>query len=117
MAFELFSAPEEVSLREEEKYALIEIHGRKPSVHHVGTQPRRLSLKIKVLRSERLPSVEEFINRLREKMQEKSPELLMIGDEVVGNFVIERMSTIYKRTDYKGTLLQAIVDLELLEVD
>ena len=117
LVFELFLTPEEVSLREEEKYALVEIYGRKPSVHHVGTRPRRVELKIKLLRSERMPSVEDYVNLFKEKMQEKSPELLMIGDEVVGNFVIERMDTLYVRTDHRGTILQAILKLKLLEVE
>jgi len=116
MAFELLTVPEEISVKDEEKYVPIEIYGRKPSIHHVGTQPRRLSIKIKALRSELMPSVEEYINQFRDKMKEKSPQLLMIGDEVIGNFVIERMNTVYLRTDHKGTILQAVIELELLEV-
>ena len=117
MAFELFLTPEEVSMKDEERYATVEIYGRKPSVHHVGTQPRRLSLKIKALKSKHIPSVEEYLAQFRDKMQEKSPEILMIGDEVIGNFVIEKMSTVYQRTDHKGTVLQALIDLELLEAE
>jgi len=115
LTFELFLTPEEVRVREKENYVPVEIYGQKPSLQHIKTELKRIPLKIKVFRTKETDP-KEFLQNIKALMERKEPQPLVIGDEYLGDFVIEELTTIYKRTDQYGNPLALILEINLLEV-
>ena len=115
LTFELFLTPEEFRIREKENYATIDVYGQKPSLQHTKTELKRIPLKIKVFRTKEIEP-KEFLQNVKALMQRKESQPLVIGDEYLGDFVIEELTTIYKRTDQYGNPLALILEINLLEV-
>ena len=115
LTFELFLTPEELRIRERENYASIDIYGQKPSLQHTKTELKRIPLKVKVFRTKEMEP-KEFLQNVKALMERKEPQPLVIGDEYLGDFVIEELTTIYKRTDRYGNPLALILEINLLEV-
>ncbi|KAA0257219.1 hypothetical protein FHQ18_11685 [Deferribacter autotrophicus] len=53
--------------------------------------------------------------KLLDEARKKEPLTLMVGDNVIGRFVIEEVEETYKITDNKGNLIDMGVKVRLLE--
>jgi phage protein U len=55
------------------------------------------------------------LKKLLEEARKKEPLTLMVGDDVIGQFVIEEVEETYKITNNKGNLIDVGVKVKLLE--
>ncbi len=114
ITFELWLTPEELTTSEKEVYAQVDIYGTKPSIQHTKTELKRIPLKLKLFRTKDFEP-KEFTERIRELKNSKEPQPLFVGDEYMGDFIVEEIKTIYRRTDMKGNPIEVILEIYLLE--
>ena len=115
LSFELWLTPEELTITEKENYARIEIYGQKPSLQHTKTEPKKIPLKLRLLKTKEV-SPEEFLKKAREMKDSREAQPFFVGDEYIGDFLIEEMTVLYKRTDINGNPVDVVIELSLLEV-
>lgn len=96
------------------KFARHDVIGRKPLLQYTGSDLQSISVTIQ-LRAENGVNPSEELTTLRDMKDAADFHPTFIGDEYMGNYVIEDIKETYSRVDNKGVLLAADVSLSLLE--
>ena len=104
--FKIFNSPEELEERVEYSYATIETPER--LLAFSGKELREIKLRFHFFRLDSLKPEEE-IKKLKEEAKKESPLKLIIGNEVIGDFVIKNIETRF------GNINSLFVTVELKE--
>jgi len=113
IVFKLAKTPGNISITEKAKFAKIEIFGKKTKLHFTGFEENKIDLSIFLNISFCNPK--EEIEKLEKLKEEAKAQKLIIGDENLGNFVIEEMKTDILKTSPKGQILSAQIEIKLAE--
>lgn len=114
--FELIKTPTEFSETQGLDLKEQPVFGEKKSVHFVGYRNKTISVTIKVYKSGWIPSVEDYLKTLEEKLQTKEVNPLIVGDRNLGNFALSDLEVKYLQTDKFGKLISAEMSLTFREV-
>lgn len=112
--FEGLLSPESLRSSQSEKYAVIALAGGKPRLQRIGSELDEVSFSIRLNRQFCDPI--EQLEALRSYRQ--NGEILPLatgGGELLGNFVITQVSTQRTQLDHLGGLVEAMVDVTLME--
>ena len=66
-------------------------------------------------RSEWIPSVEDYIKTLEDKLKTREVNPLIVGDRNLGNFALSDLEIKYLQTDKFGRLVSAEINLTFRE--
>lgn len=116
LVFELVKTPTEFTERWGMDLKEQPIFGKKRSIHFVGYRNKAINATIKVYRSEWIPSVEDYIKTLEDKLKTREVNPLIVGDRNLGNFALSDLEVKYLQTDKFGRLVLAEINLTFKEV-
>jgi len=113
--FEVHKTPDKGSFVRKHRFDYAKIATfQKPKVQHLREDLEEIEFEIRFyLYSGIDPSQES--KKLLDEARKKEPLILMVGDDVIGQFVIEEVEETYKVTDNKGNLIDMAVKVKLLE--
>jgi len=82
-------------------------------LQHMGTELQKLTLSV-LWHREWCDPREEY-NRLKELAQRGQPAKLIIASQIIGDYVVEKISARYEQIDAWGKAVQIACDIELSE--
>jgi phage protein U len=98
----------------EARWATQEVHASKPKREFLGPGLDTIPMTVKLDRDRGIDVAQELAD-LREQRDLGAQHALIVGEEVVGNFSLDAISEDWKRTDAKGVLVAAEVELTFKE--
>ena len=113
LTFALLNTPTNLSLDQGFQFVEQPRIAGKPSLQKVGGELKTLDFSLEWHEGWCNPQVE--LNKLLRLAGKQEAQALVIGDRSYGNWVIERVSQTFARTDINGVLLQASADVTLKE--
>ena len=119
--FGFIKAPENITVEKEQSFAEHEVAGGKSLLEWTGEGLSVATLKIKLQAVKVNENFEidpkKELDDLEKMFHKHTPQPLFCGSRKLGMFVIEKMKTVFYRTDAHGNLVYAEVELTLKEVN